>query len=228
MPQQQWPGQQGAWTAPGGQPPKKKRTGCLIAAVIVAIVGLVVVAGLVQVFKDFSGDSDSSAQEPFAVGDCLTMDNSTMELARVDCSDPAAQQEVVEVLPADSFADCIGIDGAQSGVAQSEPEAVTLCTGEPGVDPSKSVNNIEAGECLVFDESTQNPHRVDCGEPEALRVDGRLDDVMSPNDPNAPPREPLCAEAGLPESEMVLHFGITGMIDGVQEEHYRVACLSRP
>lgn len=220
--------QQGAWTAPGEAPPKKKRKGCLIAFVIIAVVGLMIIAGLVQVFRDAVGSSESSTPEPFAVGDCLAMNSTTMEFVKLACSDPNAQQKVVGIEPEGGFEDCIDIDGAQSGVAQAEPERLVLCTGRPDVDPAQAINNITAGECLVFEEQQEYPRRADCSEPEAMRVDGRADDVESPADPSQPLPESICADSGFPQSEMSLLFGIRGNIAGVPEAHHRLACLSQP
>lgn len=155
-----------------------------------------IIAGLVQVFRDAVGSSESSTPEPFAVGDCLAMNSTTMEFVKLACSDPNAQQKVVGIEPEGGFEDCIDIDGAQSGVAQAEPERLVLCTGRPDVDPAQAINNITAGECLVFEEQQEYPRRADCSEPEAIRVDGRADDVESPADPSQPLPESICADSG--------------------------------
>lgn len=219
--QQPYP-QQGAWTAPNEQPRKKKRTGCLVAVAIVAFLALIAVVQFIQAV------TKSTAPEPFAVGQCLTMDLDAMEYERVDCSDPAAQQKVLGVRRPDWFRDCLDIDGSQSGPETSEPEHVTLCTGPVNGDPTMSVNNITAGECLIPAIPPEHPRRADCAEPGAMRVDGRLDEADPPNDPHSPAPETLCANAGYPQSEAILHFGIKGQIDGRLESYYRVACLSQP
>ncbi|WP_264886059.1 hypothetical protein [Dietzia sp. NCCP-2495] len=155
-------------------------------------------------------------------------DDSEMEFRRIDCSDPAAEQEVLAILEPGQFGDCIGVDGVLSGVAQSYPEPATLCTCQVGVDPTTAVNNITAGERLVREEGSEVPVRADCGEPEAMRVEGRVDDVLPPDHPDAPADGSTCVEAGLPQTEMMLHFGITGVIDGQPERHYRLMYMTMP
>lgn len=186
------------------------------------VLGVVVLAvGLMTAFRD--GQSGVDRERMFAVGDCVVWNAAGTVFDRVSCSSPRAVNKVYAVVELTELARCVEVDGVERAVTLTSPERVALCVGPKDIDPSKSINNVQRGECISSEVPPQRPRRVACTETGARKVDARVDHPLPQNHPDA---KQDCINAGAADSTLMFYYGAEGVVDGKHVAHYRLLCLS--
>ncbi len=135
---------------PGAVPPKKKRTGLIIALVCAGVLVLAVVGALAFAFV---GMSVSAAK----TGDCLQVNSAGTDSQRRDCADAAANYRVLGVTS--SSRACVEVVGATATVEASGNKV--LCLGDKDADVDKAVNGAQVGDCLLA--QGDSAERAECG-----------------------------------------------------------------
>lgn len=158
-PGQMPPGQLQPGYPPGPIPPKKRRTGLIIAIVCAAVLAVVVVGALAFAFV---GMSVSAAK----AGDCLEANESGAKVERRDCGNAAANYVVLDVK--DSSRACVAVVGATATFEVGDDKV--LCAGLKGADTGTAVNGANVGDCLLLKGNSATKQECGSGTREVLEI----------------------------------------------------------
>jgi hypothetical protein len=192
---------------PPTAPPKKRAAaGALVVLIVVILLLPFAMIGLAM----WSERDDIDRAE---AGDCL---NRTDELEQpyrvVDCADPSAGFTLLATKR--TAGECIDVPGVSRRVTDDER---SYCIGEKGVDVSKAINGIKAGECLIFD--GEKPSKAACRKA-SIPVLLVLNDVDKTA--NSEAWRSLCVKGGAKDVRQGYAWGISfGTWD-------RLLCLGPP
>jgi hypothetical protein len=191
--------------------PPKKRSGLLtLVGLLVLIVGVMLLPVAMIGLAIWSERDAIDRAQP---GDCLRFtDEPEQPYSVMDCADPAAGFTLLATKP--TARECVDVPGASRWVTDDER---SYCIGEKGVDVSKAINDIKAGECLIFD--GDKPSKAACrkGSIPVLLV---LKDVDKTADSKA--LGSLCVKGGAEDARRAYTWGISfGTWD-------RLLCLGPP
>jgi hypothetical protein len=194
---------------PPPTPPKKGiNFGSLVVGLV--LIGLLFGASMALV-RWFGRDDIDRAQ----IGDCLRFTEGVDQPYRVmDCPDPSAGFTLLATKPA--ARECIDVPGVSRTWSY---KGRSYCIGEKGVDVSKAINGIKAGECVIFD--GENPSKAACrkGSVPVLLV---LEDVDKAADSS------LCVERGAEDVRQTYAYGIYAPVIVAPDTWDRVLCLGPP
>jgi hypothetical protein len=149
--------------APAELKPAKKVPVRLILTIV--LVAVVAIGGWF-----FSRDNVENA----AVGDCAAYDQSDENSMYkvVECTEPTAEYKVLTISDSDEDS-CKEVPGASRSWTSNSK---TVCMGEKDIDPSRAVNAVKEGDCMVV--TGQDALKADCASAEATdKVLKRLTDV---------------------------------------------------
>jgi hypothetical protein len=151
-------------------PPARNRRDLSAAIAIALVILLVLCIGV----AGSSLQVLTQASDTFETGTCVAPDGkSRIPYRQVDCTDPKVTHLVVGVLGRDSERPCRGVPGASTLFSTN---ATVVCLGAKGVDGTRSINVVGAGDCVNVDGGTALP--IDCRDASArFQVIKRLTDV---------------------------------------------------
>jgi hypothetical protein len=153
------------------------------------------------------------------IGDCLRFRDEPEHPYRViDCADPSAGFTLLATKP--TAGECIDVPGVSRIVSD---DLRSYCIGEKGVDVSKAINGIKAGECVIVD--GEQPSKAACrkGSIPVLLV---LNDVKKTADPDA--LGSLCVEGGAEDVRQTYAWGISALGSKTIGTWDRLLCLGPP
>lgn len=182
---------------PPAAPPKKTSALSLVVSLIVGGLLFIGVPGFMvwALGRDGIGFAE--------VGDCLRFtDDTEADYRVVDCADPSA--EFTLLATKSTAKECIDVPGASRALTLNTGTGTRgYCIGVKGVDVSKAINGIKAGECVSFDGDQASKAPCDKGRIPVLVV---LEDVDKASDDEALGR--LCVEHGAKDVRQTYAFGL--------------------
>jgi hypothetical protein len=192
--------------------PPKKRAAIRSLVVTLVVIGLVIGA-MMGLAMWFGRDAIGGAQ----IGDCLRYSDSDDPPYRVmDCADPAAGFTLLATKP--SARECIDVPGVSRTVTDDYQES--YCIGEKGVDVSKAINGIKAGECVIVD--GEQPSKAACGKG-SIPVLLVLQDVKK-----TAALGKQCVDHGAEDVRQTYAWGISALESKALVAWDRVLCLGPP
>jgi hypothetical protein len=198
---------------PPAAPPTKRTA---IRPLVVSLVVIGLLFGAVTGLAMWSGrDAIGRAQ----AGDCLHFTDGVDQPYRVmNCADPSAGFTLLATKP--TARECIDVPGVSRTVSDDER---SYCIGEKGVDVSKAINGIRAGECLIFD--GDRPSKAACRKA-SVPVLLVLKDVDKTATPEA--LGSLCVERGAEDVRQTYAWGISALESKTLGTWDRLLCLGPP
>jgi hypothetical protein len=141
--------------------------GCLLAGGLVGLVLLAVVAFGIVKLVGFVQDQQATHVDAAKVGDCVrdTPDDTSSKVRITPCEKAEATDKVLGLQGSGSNEDCIDVAGATRQVSNEDGR---VCLGKKDVDPARSANAAQVGDCLAV--AGNEAETVPCDDPSATHT----------------------------------------------------------